>query len=71
MSDDEQKPVPPSKPVKKAEPDRLTFQDFVLRTRLTPIWADGLQLHLALTEGTAPRPLEEWQAALLHYQALS
>lgn len=71
MSDDEQKLAIPSKTLKKVELERLTFQDFALRTNLAPVWADGLQLHLALTEGTAPRPLEEWQAALLHYQALS
>lgn len=70
MSDDEKQPAA-SKTVKKAEPEQILFSDFVLRTNLAPVWADGLQLHLALTGGTGPRPLEEWQAALLHYQALS
>lgn len=75
MAEDETQvvPVKTSKKTERTVPPaplpRLSFEEFVLQARLTPVRAEGLQVHLRATEGVAPRPLVEWQAALNHYQA--
>lgn len=49
----------------------LSYDEFVVRTGVSAVWAEGLQLYLASQGSLSPRSLQDWQQALVMFQALA